>query len=153
MNIQILKTDQNKQEIVDNILHALPKWFGIESAIQDYINDTEAMAFWIAFDNDQPIGFAAVNIHFPNAAEIHVMGVLKEYHRNGIGRMLVEELELWLKTEGVEFLQVKTLSPSRESKEYELTRKFYLSLGFTPVEEFPTIWGEANPALMLIKKL
>jgi hypothetical protein len=35
---------------------------------------------------------------------------------------------------GREFITVKTLSPARVNREYELTRKFYLGMGFAPVK-------------------
>ena len=36
---------------------------------------------------------------------------------------------------------------------YDKTRKFYLKYGFTPVEEFKSLWGEHNPCLMMVKIL
>ncbi len=45
----------------------------------------------------------------------------------------------------VEFLQVKTLSAKHPDAGYGRTRQFYLAMGFRPLQEFPTLWGEANP--------
>jgi hypothetical protein len=59
----------------------------------------------------------------------------------------------WLKHQGVEYLQVKTLGPSRSDENYDKTRAFYLAMGFTPLEEIPQIWDENNPCLILIKRL
>jgi hypothetical protein len=56
-----------------------------------------------------------------------------------------------LAKDGVEFLQVKTLTPSKPNDEYEKTRAFYLSCGFRPLEEFPDLWDAENPALQMIK--
>ncbi|MEK6774859.1 MAG: hypothetical protein AABY64_13025 [Bdellovibrionota bacterium] len=58
-----------------------------------------------------------------------------------------------LRKEGVKFLTVKTLSESRPNKEYNQTRNFYLKVGFTPLEEFKTLWGDANPCVLLVKNL
>jgi len=87
------------------------------------------------------------------ATEICVMGILTEYHRQGIGKKLLNACEQLCRQSKTEFLTVKTLAESRESKSYEKTRMFYLAQGFRPIEVFPTIWDEANPCLFMIKKL
>jgi hypothetical protein len=50
-------------------------------------------------------------------------------------------------------MQVKTVSSSSNWPHYEETRKFYLSLGFRPLEEYPVFWGQGNPCLQMIKKI
>ena len=79
------------------------------------------------------------------------MGVLPDFHRQGIGQALLQYAEGMLAADGVEFLQVKTLSPSKPDAGYESTRAFYVRYGFRPVEEFPDLWGPDNPALQMIK--
>ncbi len=79
------------------------------------------------------------------------MAVLPQYHRRGIGRRMIAHAEHVLASEGVEFLQVKTLSANRPDEGYEQTRQFYLAYGFRPLEEFPELWGGENPALQMIK--
>ena len=61
--------------------------------------------------------------------------------------------EEWLRSERIEFLQVKTLGPSRPDLDYERTGKFYEAVGFRPLEEFPTLWGERLPCLQMVKSL
>jgi hypothetical protein len=55
--------------------------------------------------------------------------------------------------DGVEFLQVKTLGPSHSDPGYALTRQFYGSLGFRPLEETTHWWGADNPCLVMVKAL
>lgn len=151
MNIIEIIDKEKKSEITNKILRALPAWFGIESAIVDYVIDVKPMKFWAANENDQEIGFIAINKHFDKSAEIHVMGILESHHRKGVGKLLVKKAESYLKDNSIPFLQVKTLSPAHPDKGYAQTRKFYQNIGFTPIEEFKTLWGEANPALMMMK--
>ena len=143
----------SKSQICNDILRALPSWFGIESSIVEYVNDVQDMPFYTAYDNDRPVGFAAIKRHNDYTAEVCVMGVLKEYHRKGIGRRLIALCEEYCASNKMPFLTVKTLDESRESKSYEKTRKFYLSVGFLPLEVFPLLWDESNPCLFMAKSI
>ncbi|HWU43747.1 MAG TPA: GNAT family N-acetyltransferase [Bdellovibrio sp.] len=147
-----IEDPEEKSRICEKVLRSLPQWFGIESAILDYIKDVQAMETWAAVDTDI-IGFISLNKHSQQTAEIHVMGLLPNYHGKKIGSELIRSAEKSLVAQGFKFLTVKTLSPSRVDENYEKTRRFYLSYGFAPIEEFKTLWGEHNPCLMMIKNL
>jgi len=134
------------------ILRALPDWFGIEEALRDYVRDAARLETLVADDGGAIAGFLSLKEHNPRAAEIHVMGVRPERHGGGVGRALVEEAERRLRARRVEFLQVKTLGPSRPHAPYERTRGFYARMGFVPLEE-NRLWGETNPCLILVKHL
>jgi GNAT superfamily N-acetyltransferase len=100
-----------------------------------------------------PVGVLLARRHFPAAAEIHLMAVEPTLHRRGVGRALVEALESDLIADGCELLQVKTLSPSHPDPGYALTRQFYASMGFLPLEEMADLWSPANPCLIMVKSL
>ena len=143
---------------IEPILRALPEWFGIESALQRYVNDVASMPTFVArlgtTSNDGAVvGFVTVRTHFEQSAEVHVAGVLPKYHRRGIGRELLYRAEDWLRTRQVEYLQVKTLGESSRDPFYAETRAFYMALGFVPLEELKTLWDEQNPCLILVKRL
>src|SRR5262245_8020666 len=137
----------------ESILRSLPDWFGIEQAIVEYRNDIESMPSLMAEKDGRILGFLTVRRHTPFAAEIQVMAVRRELHGKGLGRRLVEHAERQLREEGVEYLQVKTLGPSRENAEYARTRVFYEALGFRALQETTAFWGPVNPCLILIKRL
>ncbi len=107
----------------------------------------------IASLGEEDVGLLVVRRHSPFAAEVYVMAVLPRYHRRGIGGKMVIRAEIFLARDGVEFLQVKTLSSSSPDEGYEQTRQFYLAQGFRPLEEFPDLWGRENPALQMIKSI
>jgi GNAT superfamily N-acetyltransferase len=142
-----------KSTLCEPILRSLPDWFGIEEDITKYLADIDRLPTFLAIASDQVIGFLTIKQHFPHSAEILVMGCLPEVHRQGTGRALVERAEAWLLDEGVEYLQVKTLGPSRPDPSYDVTRVFYQALGFEPLEEFKQVCDENNPCLVLVKKL
>lgn len=152
MTITITKMLPDAAEACEQILRALPEWFGIEEAIVLYRKDIETMPTYVALDGDQIVAFLTVNQHNEYSAEIQVMGVLTPYHRKGVGRMLVEHIEKILRDENYEYLQVKTLAPSHPNEPYQRTRRFYASCGFRPLEE-NKLWGDVNPCLIMIKRL
>lgn len=140
-----------KSSICNDILRALPNWFANEAPIVDYVDKTQHMPFYAAFDDGKAIGFVAVKVHNCYTSEVCVMGVLKEFHRNGIGKMLIKCCERYCIDNKMEFLTVKTLDESAESSSYEKTREFYHALGFRPLEVFPLFWDEENPCLFMVK--
>lgn len=139
--------------LCEPILRALPQWFGIEEAVVYYVQEIEHLPTFLAVADGQVVGFLALKEHFAEAAEVYVMGLLVAYHRRGLGRALVERAEEWFRSRGGEYLQVKTLSPSRPDENYAQTRAFYRAMGFRPLEEFPLLWDAANPCLLLVKAL
>jgi GNAT superfamily N-acetyltransferase len=153
MELEIKGPLLSQSELCESILRALPDWFGIEAATRQYVVDTAVLPTFLATSNNQTIGFLTLKQHTPYAAEIHVMGILPDWHRQGVGRALLAASEAYLREIRVEFLQVKTLSARHPDEGYGRTRQFYLAMGFWPLEEFPTLWGEANPCLQLIKHL
>jgi catechol 2,3-dioxygenase-like lactoylglutathione lyase family enzyme/GNAT superfamily N-acetyltransferase len=153
MKIYKIINGSEKSKICNRILRALPEWFGIESAILSYTSDVTEMDTWVVSTNGDPIGFLSINKHNNQAAEIHVMGIIKDYHKHGFGRKLIEIAEQSLVEENFKFLTVKTLAESHPDQNYAMTRKFYLNMGFIPLEEFKTLWNEHNPCLFLVKKI
>ncbi len=111
------------------------------------------MLMLVAVVREEVLGFLAIHVHNEWAGEIHIMAIQPASRRKGIGRALQARAEDNLRKRGCEFMTVKTLSPSRECEEYMRTREFYLAMGFRPLEEFKTLWGEANPCLFMAKKL
>jgi ribosomal protein S18 acetylase RimI-like enzyme len=139
--------------VCEPILRALPEWFGIGEATRQYILDVETMPTFLATVEERVVGFLTFRQHSPYAAEVHVMGVHPRAHRRGVGRALMQALEAHLREQGIEFLQVKTLSPAHPDQNYAKTRAFYRAMGFKPLEEFPDLWDEQHPCLQMIKGL
>ena len=152
-NITIKSLSINCGVDCEKILRALPDWFGIEESLLQYVKDANVMPTMLVKVDNVVVGFITINKHFPDSAEIHCMGILPQYHRKGIGKLLIKELQNHLKDAGVKILQVKTVSKERECSAYAKTRAFYRSVGFTPLEVFPTLWDKENPCLILVKQI
>jgi len=148
-----IEKDEKKQEICKKILLELPEWFGIEDAAQEYIENVSGTMFYAAKMFDEIVGFFSIFSHFPQTSEIYVCGILKSFHRLGIGKHILKEIERELVKDNINYLTVKTLSASHPDKGYAQTREFYKANGFIPLEEFKTLWGKENPCLFLVKNL
>ncbi len=68
------------------------------------------------------VGILTVVHHSAYAAEVHLMAVLPEHHRHGVGTSMLRHVEDALAAAGVEFLQVKTLSDKNPDEDYAKTR-------------------------------
>ncbi len=145
----------------DRILRALPSWFGIEAARQDYVRAADELETFVVvapapadvFGPDQVLGFVTLRETSGDALELHVMGVLPEWHRRGAGRALVERAAAYARAGGYSLLHVKTLAPSDPDPGYAATRAFYAALGFRPLEVVPQIWGPEDPCLLMVRAL
>ena len=135
------------------ILRSLPDWFGIQEALTHYSTEIDHLPTLLACDAERVIGFTSLKQHNPYSAEVYVMGIRPEMHRKGIGRALIQQAQEWLKSQAIEYLQVKTLGPSRHDESYAKTRAFYGAMGFKPLEEFKQIWNEQNPCLIMVRQL
>lgn len=152
MIIKEVADNNEKQHIARIILESLTDWFGIPEAREDYIRGCAERPFFAAFDGGLPIGFICLKETGKDTAELYVMGVLKEYHRKGLGTELFQRAKGLAECLGYSFLQVKTVQMGRY-KEYDITNRFYLSLGFKEFEVFPTLWDEWNPCQVYVMAL
>ncbi len=153
INIKEIKDEKLKSEITEIILKELPEWFGNEDSLLEYIKSVKGKKFYAAYDNEKIVGFICLKNNNQYTADIYVTGVLKEYHRKGIGRNLVSISEKYLKENRYNLFMVKTLGESSEYEYYRRTRAFYKEMGFYPLEEFKEIWDEENPCLIMVKSL
>ena len=141
-----------KENIATNILYSLPEWFGMPESTAAYIKESKSMPFFSAFVQGNPTGFIALKETSKATAEIYVMGVLKEYHRKGIGKQLCLEIERYARENGYKFLQVKTVKMGCY-EEYDRTNQFYMSMGFEEFECIPNLWDSWNPCQIYVKSL
>jgi len=152
MNIIEITDDSAKQNITRAILEALPEWFGIPESREEYIQDSVGNNFFCAYQDEKPVGFLYLKETGKDTVELAVMGVVKEFHRMGIGKALFELAKCRSCELGYSFVQVKTVQMGRY-EEYDKTNRFYLALGFKEFEVFPTLWDEWNPCQIYVMVL
>jgi len=149
MNIVEVINDIDKKSITRYVLEALPDWFGIPEAREEYIQDSNDKIFFCAYEEEKPIGFLFLKETGKDTVELAVMGVLKEYHRKGIGKALFQSAKKVICEKGYSFIQVKTVQMGKY-EDYDKTNRFYINLGFKEFEVFPTLWDEWNPCQIYV---
>ena len=148
---QIFNGD-DKKRITRQVLEALPDWFGIPEAREDYIKNSVEQIFFTATEQKREVGFIYLKETGKETVELYVMGVLKEYHRRGIGRELFKAAKACATDKGYSFMQVKTVQMGKY-KEYDDTNRFYINMGFKEFEVFHTLWDEQNPCQVYVMAL
>lgn len=136
------------------ILNALPDWFGIPEANQQYQRDAASDEFTslLAVEAGETVGAALIRRHFPETAEVHLIAVAPAKRGQGIGRALIERIAQDLGAEGCRLLTVHTVGPSYQHEPYAATRAFYQARGFLPLEEHDGLdWD--GPTLILVRVL
>ena len=141
-----------KQAIARKVLEALTEWFEVEESREGYIRDCVNWTFLAAKEDDKIQGFLCLKKTGNATVELAVMGVMKEFHRNGVGRQLVEKAKEVAKAQGYEFMQVKTVKMGMY-EDYDRTNLFYISCGFKELEVFSLLWDEANPCQIYVMAL
>lgn len=141
-----------KKKIAENILNDLPEWFGMPDSTREYVEESRDMPFFAYCKDDKYVGFVALKETSHYAAEIYVIGILKEYHRQKIGEKLFKSFADYSKKNNYEFIQVKTVDAGHYEA-YDRTRLFYEHLGFKKLEVFPTLWDEWNPCLLMVMSI
>lgn len=148
---QILEIEE-KMRIARLILESLFDWFEIPETREKYIKDSADQIMVAAFEDDKPMGFICLKETGKETVELSVMGVLKEYHRKGVGKSLFKFAKEIAIEKGYSFMQVKTVKMGVYD-DYDKTNKFYLALGFKEFEVFPDLWDEANPCQVYVMSL
>ena len=147
-----IQDSKEKKVIARTILESLKEWFEVEESREGYIRECADWIFLAAKDDDKIAGFLCLKETGNATVELAVMGVLKDYHRNGIGRQLVDKAKEVAKSSGYEFMQVKTVKMGMY-EDYDKTNHFYISCGFKEFELFPLYWDEANPCQIYVMSL
>lgn len=151
--VKIIKDNRLKQHITSTILRDLEEWFGIEESTQEYITKVAKYPFFALYDNDVPVAFYSVREENKNVLDLYVLGALKTYHNKGVGSTLQNYVEQYAKDNNYNYLMVLTLAEKANSKEYLLTRQFYLKHGFIDFYQNDDIFDSYNPCQIMLKKV
>ncbi len=88
----------------------------------------EGCQFIIAYDNNEPVGFASCQETEPSLFKLHKIYVLNSQQGKGTGKFMIEHLLNDIRKEGGSALQLQV---NRHNK----ARNFYEKLGFVTIQE------------------
>ncbi len=143
---------EEKARIARTVLEALQDWFGVPESREAYIRESREQPFFAAVCDEKPVGFLCLKETGKATVELAVMGVLRDFHRRGMGRALFGAARGWAVEAGYAFMQVKTVRMG-VYEDYDRTNLFYQSLGFRELEVFPGLWGPENPCQVYVMSL
>lgn len=146
------KDEDIKQLISSKVLKALPNYFADMTSLQNYVEQSIKMPFFVCKYEGNNVGFMALKQHNEDTIELYVLGVYSEYHRKGVGKAMLQEVLLYAKQCKVSYLSVKTLDSSSNDEHYLKTIAFYQAMGFKKVEILLNEW-ESQPCLLMIRKV
>ena len=153
MEIILLLDPDEKEQVCREILGGLMDWFWTQAWVDYYATNCRELVFYAATKDGRMAGFLVVKRHYDHSAEIFVLGVRQEFHKQGVGRLLLEECEKNCKSQGIKYLTAKTLSEKSSDGFYAKTRKFYEAMGFCALETLEELWGADRPCLIMVKSL
>ena len=146
---EMIESPADREKIAREILLQLPDWFGLPDSTQEYIQTCRSLPFWAILEGQKPLGFLALKETSPQTAELYVMGVCPQKHKQGLGRTLFQAFCSYCQRKGYLFIQVKTVKKGCYPV-YDKTNAFYEAMGFIPLECIPDLWGPANPCQIYI---
>ena len=152
MTVRQIELPSEKEAISRTVLESLRDWFEVDETRNAYILGCRDQVFFAAYEADQPVGFLCLKETGKQTVELAVMGILKPYHRQGIGRQLFSAAVSYARKAGYQFMQVKTVREGMYP-DYDATNRFYRSLGFSELEVFPDLWDRDNPCQVYIMHL
>jgi GNAT superfamily N-acetyltransferase len=150
--MQVLKGSVQHIDICLSIAEELPQYFNTQG-IAAMSGDMQKHRLYIAIDSSGVAGFATLQAKNSQVAEISWMAVTPDRQRHGVGTLLIEQIILDLRDEGVKLLEVKTLASAVDYAPYQLTRRFYEARGFVlleTIDPFPG-WEPGNPCAIYVK--
>ena len=150
--VERIEDPEMKRAIARKVLEALRDWFGIDESREKYIAGSAGQIFVAAKEGGEYVGFLCLKETGRETVELAVMGVLREYHRSGIGRQLFQAAKAIAREAGYLFMQVKTVKMG-VYEDYDITNRFYLACGFREFEVIPELWGEENPCQIYVMYL
>lgn len=150
--IERIENPEAKRAIARKVLEALRDWFEVDASREKYIAESAGQIFVAAREGGEYVGFLCLKETGRETVELAVMGVLREYHRSGIGKSLFEAAKAIAQQEGYLFMQVKTVRMG-VYEDYDITNRFYRACGFKEFEVIPELWGEENPCQIYVMYL
>ncbi|AMV14871.1 GNAT family N-acetyltransferase [Legionella pneumophila serogroup 1] len=142
-------TSELAQSLCRIITKDLPEYFGLPEANEHYAIGVKTRTNFAAKSGDDYISLVSIDFPYPNNANIYWIAVKRNFHRQGVGKQLIEAACHFAETQGAKTITVETLSPSESEENYLKTYLFYQSVGFNPLLDLKPAGYEWNMVYMV----
>jgi ribosomal protein S18 acetylase RimI-like enzyme len=126
-------TSDLAETLCRDITADLPEYFGLPEVNEHYAIGVRSRINLAACAGEEYVGLISIDFPYPENANIYWMGILRQYHRTGIGKTLSDKAFRQAQNRGAKTISVETLSPEEADDNYLKTYQFYKSLGFAPL--------------------
>ena len=130
----------------------LPEYFSLPEVNEHYAVGVRSRLNLAACIGEEYVGLVSISFPYPENSNIYWIGILPQYHRTGVGKILSYEAFKQAKNKGAKTICVETLSPKGADENRLKTYHFYKSLGFAPLFNFKPE-GYAWNMVYMIKNL
>ena len=144
--IQAIRTDSDHADfrhLVSFLDRELAQRDGPEHAFYAQFNKIDKIRHVVvAYQGETPVGCGAIKAYAPDVAEVKRMFVPEAYRRQGIARMVLQELEEWAKELGYSACILET------GKKQPEAIALYQSLGYEAIPNYGQYEGVENSVCM-----
>lgn len=151
--IKSIADSEEKARITANVMESLFDWQPSREEIERRSLVHMSCPFFAAFDGEEAVGFCAVRICSESVAEVHTIGVFREYRRLGIGSSLVETVQQYCKGLGFAYLTVKVSEHVKKQELCEMLEAFFDKNSFVPGKSFRDLGRGFYDGIYLAKYL
>lgn len=124
----------------------------LEDMMSDYFNNPESEELWFTKSDDNVpigVGYCVPEKLTEGTYNLLAIAVAKEFQGKGIGAEMMDYIEDVLSQKSGRILIVDTSSDDQ----FELTRKFYVKLGYNQEAIIRDFWSEGEDKVIFWKKL
>jgi len=133
------------------IMRTLPEWF-TPDAVRSVRRSFRNHEGFVAIARGRAVGFALYK-KWKKVAWLRWIGVLPAEQRKGVGSVLALAMESDVEKRGATLVRASTLSHTVKYAPYELTRKFYLKVGFAKERIDAGFYPDGGDRLLLVKRV
>jgi len=152
MKVRAVTDSGQRSALCGSLISDLPGWFGQEKANRKYVEQIAELQTFGVFSGETCLGLIALRPHFRDTLEIWWMGVRPEHHRQGIGRILMDQAVTYGREMHQRQLILMTVSELSDDVGYARTRAFYQYMGFRPLLRFNED-DPVSPMMWMMKPL
>ncbi|HFL2715789.1 TPA: GNAT family N-acetyltransferase [Legionella pneumophila] len=151
MNHQVEQiTSKRAEQLCREITSDLPEWFGLPECNEHYAQGVQERVNFAVSINKKYVGLLSLEFPYPQNSTIYWMGVLRQYHGQGIGHCLVQEAIKYSIAQSAQTITVETLAPTESDTNYLKTYHFYEREGFKPLFNLKPSGYEWNMVYMML---